>query len=103
MAHFAKLNENNIVIEVHCVANAALDSLNEEQSGIEFLTNWSGGYTNWVQTSYNGTIRKNYAAAGYTYDADRDAFIAPEPVGNLGLDENTCQWIMPAVDYAIGN
>ncbi len=58
MAHFAKLDDNNIVLEVHVVNNEVLDSNNEEASGIEFLTEWSGGYSNWKQTSYNGNFRK---------------------------------------------
>lgn len=79
MAHFAKLDDNNKVVEVHVVANAALDSDNEEQSGIDFLTEWSGGHANWKQTSYNGSFRFNYAGVGYTYDPIDDAFIAPMP------------------------
>ena len=77
MAHFAKLDENNIVIEVNAVSNQSLDSSNEEASGIAFLTEWSGGYTNWIQTSYNGKIRYNFAGIGYIYDPVDDAFIAP--------------------------
>ena len=79
MAHFAKLDENNKVLEVNVVSNNALDSENEELSGIEFLTQWSGGHSNWKQTSYNGKIRYNYAGVGYTYDPIDDAFIAPMP------------------------
>ena len=79
MAHFAKLDENNVVLEVHVVANAALDSKNEEASGIAFLTEWSGGHTNWAQTSYNEKIRYNFAGVGFTYDPIDDAFIAPMP------------------------
>lgn len=77
MAHFAKLDDNNIVIEVVTIANASLDSKNEEASGIAFLTEWSGGYTNWLQTSYNGKTRYNFAGIGYLYDPIDDAFIAP--------------------------
>jgi hypothetical protein len=77
MAHFAKLDNNNIVLEVHVVNNDALDSNNEEQSGIEFLTQWSNGYTNWKQTSYNGNIRGKYASIGDTYDPVQDIFISP--------------------------
>jgi hypothetical protein len=77
MAHFAKLDNNNIVLEVHVVNNAALDSDNEEQSGVEFLTQWSNGYTNWKQTSYNGNIRGKYASIGDTYDSVKDIFISP--------------------------
>lgn len=79
MAHFAKLNDKNEVIEVHVVANAALDPKDEEGSGIAFLTEWSGGYTNWKQTSYNGTIRYNFAGVGWYFDSDADAFISPKP------------------------
>mgnify|MGYP006297037415 FL=1 len=95
MAYFAKLDENNYVIEVHCVANEALDSNNEEQSGIDFLTQWSNGYTNWKQTSYNNRIRKNYAGIGYTYDETRDAFIPPKPFNSWVLNESTCRWDAP--------
>ena len=92
MAHFAKLDENNIVIEVNVVDNNILDSNDEETSGIKFLIEWSNGYTNWKQTSYNGNIRKNFAGIGYTYDLVRDAFIPPKPDGNWVLNEDTCLW-----------
>ena len=87
MAHFVKLSEDNIVIEGYVVNNEALDPDNEEQSGIDFLTNWSNGYTNWKQTSYNGRIRYNYAGLFYSYDPIADAFIAPKP--NCGHPELT--------------
>ena len=94
MGHFAKLDDNNVVLEVHVVNNAELDPANEEASGVAFLTEWSGGYTNWRQTSYNGNIRKNYAGIGFTYDSTRDAFIPPKPSeGNWSLDEQTCRWV----------
>lgn len=92
MAHFAKLDENNIVLEVNVVNNNALDASNEEVSGIAFLTEWSGGYSNWKQTSYNGTFRKNYCGPGYTYDAVRDAFIPPKCHDEATLNEDTCRW-----------
>jgi hypothetical protein len=95
MAHFVKLDENNNVLEVHVVSNAALDELNEEQSGISFLTEWSGGYSNWKQTSYNGKIRKNYAGVGYFYDENLDAFIPPKPYNSWILNEDTCLWEAP--------
>jgi hypothetical protein len=95
MAHFAKLDENNIVIDVIVVSNEALDSNDQETSGIEFLTEWSGGYSNWKQTSFNGTIRKNFAGINFTYDATRDAFIPPKPFNSWTLDEATCQWNAP--------
>jgi len=88
MAHFVKLNEDNIVIDVNVVNNAVLDPNNEEQSGIEFLTEWSGGYTNWKQTSYNGNIRKQYAGIGYSYNPVADVFISPQPFASWSLDNN---------------
>ena len=98
MAHFAKLNKNNVVLEVNVVNNRELLDGNGQESeakGIEFLTAWSGGYTNWKQTSYNGRIRKNYAGIGYTYDSGRDAFIPPKPYASWTLNESTCLWEAP--------
>ena len=88
MAHFAKLDSNNTVVEVNVVNNAVLDPNNEEASGVEFLTSWSKGYTNWVQTSYNGTMRKQFAGIGYTYNSNADVFIAPQPYPSWTLDSN---------------
>ena len=98
MAHFAKLDNNNIVLEVHIVNNNAINPLDEEKTGIEFLTEWSNGYTNWKQTSYNSRIRKNYAGIGYTYDSVRDAFIPPKPFNSYILNEETCSW-NPPIEY----
>lgn len=95
MAHFAKLDKNNIVLEVNIVNNDLLDSSNEEQSGIAFLTEWSGGYSNWKQTSYNKTFRKNYAGIGYEYDPDWDAFRPPKPYPSWKLNYETFQWFPP--------
>jgi len=97
MAHFAKLDENNVVLEVNVVHNNELleNGVESEAKGIQFLIDWSGGYTNWKQTSYNGNIRKNYAGIGYTYDAQRDAFIPPQPFPSWGLNESTCLWDAP--------
>jgi len=83
MAHFAKIN-NNIVTEVIV---AEKDFINSGKVGDEFL---------WVQTSYNGNFRKNYAGIGYTYDEDRDAFIAPKPYASWILNEDTCLWEAPS-------
>jgi hypothetical protein len=101
MAHFAKLDENNIVLEVNVVNNNALDASNEEASGIAFLTDWSGGYSNWKKTSYNAATngyRFNYAGIGYTFDPTKGtdgAFIAPKPFNSWVLDEATCHWQAP--------
>lgn len=95
MAHFAKLDENNIVLEVNVVNNDALDPSNEEASGIAFLTEWSGGHLNWKQTSYSGNIRKNFAGIGYRYDPDFDVFISPQPYPSWKLNYTTYQWEAP--------
>ncbi len=101
MAHFAKLDANNIVLEVNVVDNEHLldaNNIEREELGIAFLVQWSGGYPYWKQTSYNGNIRKNYAGIGFTYDAGRDAFIPPQPYPSWILSETTCQW-EPPVPY----
>jgi hypothetical protein len=98
MAHFAKLDKDNNVIEVHGVNNIdmlAADGSESEVMGVAFLIRWSGGYSNWKQTSYNGKIRKNYAGVGYKYDSQRDAFIAPQPFPSWVLNEDTCLWDAP--------
>ena len=89
MAHFAKLDENNIVTGVYVVGNEY------EATYAEWREEFGEVY---VQTSYNNRIRFNYAGIGYFYDKVKDAFIAPEPAGNLGFNETTCQWIMPEVE-----
>ena len=98
MAHFAKLDEQNIVKEVIVVNNDVLNTDQEETSGIKFLIEWSNGYTNWKQTSFNAKIngfRKNYAAIGYAFDSVRDAFIPPKPYPSWILNEDTCLWDAP--------
>jgi len=98
MAYFAKLDENNIVLEIHSVHNnELLDSNGVEQEllGYAFLKNWSGGYQYWKQTSFNGRIRKNPAGIGYSYDLARDAFVPPKPFASWVLNEDTCQWEPP--------
>lgn len=95
MAHFAQLNEQNIVTQVIVVANQELllDGVENEAKGIEFCKTLLGG--EWKQTSYNGTFRKNFAGLGHTYDAQRDAFIAQQPYPSWTLNENTCKWESP--------
>jgi hypothetical protein len=91
MAHYAFLDENNIVTEV-------ITGIDETEliHGLDTET-WYGNFRGQVckRTSYNSSIRKNYAGIGYTYDEVRDAFIAPEPSNATGFDEETCQWIVP--------
>ena len=96
MAHFAQLNEENLVTQVIVVANqdtADQDGVENEAIGIEFCTNLLGG--KWVQTSYNANIRKNYAGVGYKYDAALDAFIPPQPFASWTLNNETAQWEAP--------
>jgi len=98
MAHFAKLNEGNVVTDVVVINNIEMlvaDGSESETMGVAFLIRWSGGYSNWKQTSYNGKIRKNYAGIGYKYDAQRDAFIPPQPFQSWTLNEDTCLWDPP--------
>jgi hypothetical protein len=93
MAHFAELNENNVVLRVIVVNNNELfdgEEFESEQNGIDFCVAHFGG--RWVQTSYNGNFRKNYAGEGYLYDPVRDAFIAPQPSSEYQLNEETLRW-----------
>ncbi len=83
MSHFAEINSDSIVQRVIV---AEQDFINSGAVGDSF---------NWVQTSYNGNFRKNYAGTGYTYDKTRDAFIAPQPYPSWTLVEATCQWDSP--------
>ena len=90
MAHFAELDENNIVTKVIVVHNNELKGANGveyENKGIEFC-NSLFGHTNWVQTSYNGNMRKQFAGIGFTYDDVNDIFVAPQPFPSWSLDEN---------------
>ena len=99
MAHFAEINADNLVVRVLVVPDA------QEDRGQEFLADDLGLGGTWKKTSYNtqagvhvngGTpYRKNYAGIGYTFDAERDAFITPKPYASWVLDEGTCNWDAP--------
>lgn len=98
MAHFAQLNENNRVLQVVVVSD--VDTCNEngyevEEIGQQFLKNIYGENTRWVKTSYNKSIRKNYAGINYTYDEELDAFIPPSPFKSWILDKNLYQYVAP--------
>jgi len=97
MAHFAQLDNNNIVMQVIVVHNNELleDGIEIEEKGIDFCKSLFGSDTYWKQTSYNGNFRKNYAGIGFSYDFQRDAFIPPQPFPSWILDENTCRWQSP--------
>lgn len=96
MAHFAQLDENNLVTQVIVVSNndCQINGVESEEVGIAFCQSLFPG-TIWKQTSYNGNIRKNYAGIGFTFDAGRDAFISPQPFVSWVLDEATCRWDAP--------
>ena len=96
MAHFAEIDDNNIVLRVIVVADADTandDGIEIESIGLEFCRNLLGG--RWIQTSYNKSFRKNYAAIGGYYEPMRDAFIAPQPAPDWILDDVNCVWINP--------
>jgi hypothetical protein len=94
MAHFAQVNDENIVLQVLVTDN---DYPNE---GYDWLVETFGG--RWIQTSYNARIRKNFAGIGFTYDEGRDAFIPPKPFDSWELDEDTCTWAAP-IPYPTGD
>lgn len=101
MAHWAEINENNIVLRVLVGSNDDADE------GYQWLIDNLGG--TWIKTSYNTIggvhqlggipLRKNYAGIGYTYDSVRDAFIPPKPENiNCVLNEETCLWDINSID-----
>ena len=92
MAHFAKLGKGNIVEKVVVVSNEVATT---EQAGIDFLNQTFKTNDIWLQTSYNGNMRKNFASVGFIYDQTKDAFIAPRPFNSWTLNEDTCQWESP--------
>ena len=102
MAHFAKINDSNIVEQVIVVSN---DVATSESAGVTFINNLYGTSDTWKQTSYNthgnehsldGTpFRKNFAGIGHTYDASNDAFFAPQPYNSWTLNNSTYIWEAP--------
>ena len=94
MAHYAEIVDG-LVVRVTVVNNAVItvNGIEDGAIGAAFCHNLLGG--EWVQTSYNNNIRKNYAGIGYTYDTVRDAFIAPKPYPSWMLNEATCRWEAP--------
>jgi hypothetical protein len=101
MAHFAEINQANEVLRVVVVDNDMIldeQGLESEALGISFCKSLFGSETQWMQTSYQGRIRKNFAGIGFVFDAERNAFIAPKPEGDYWiLDEETCRWYDPAL------
>jgi hypothetical protein len=97
MANFAEIDENNIVIRIMSINNSDIivDGIESEQKGIELCKTLWPTSNMWVQTSFSLRFRKNVAGNGYTYDAERDAFIAPKLYPSWILNEDTCRWEPP--------
>ena len=97
MAHFAKLDENNVVTQVIVVDNKDITDPHTGQEdeilGIAFCKKLLGG--NWKQTSYNNSTRVRYAGIGYSYNAALDAFVPPQPHDSWTLDNETADWVSP--------
>lgn len=98
MAHFAEIGLDNTVLRVIVVHNNELldeNGVEQEQLGKDFCRRLFGG--TWVQTSYNGNFRKQFAGIGFTYDSVNDVFVSPQPYNNWTLDSNY-EW-QPPVTY----
>jgi hypothetical protein len=95
MAHWAEIDENNIVIRVTVGDNN--DPAGDE--GYKWLIDNLGG--TWIKTSYNSNIRKNFAGVGFTFDSERDAFIPPKTFNSWILNEDTCQWQAPTPEPVV--
>jgi hypothetical protein len=98
MAHFASLDENNIVTQVIVVANEDTSDSNGvevEEIGVAFCKKLLGADTRWKQTSYNGNFRVRYAGIGYSWNEELSAFIPPQPFASWVLDNTTADWESP--------
>ena len=98
MAHFAQLNEKNIVTRVIVVDNGDIKDANGtevEEIGISFCKKLFGADTNWKQTSYNNNMRVRYAGIGYSYNEELDAFVPPKPYDSWVLNNETAIWESP--------
>lgn len=98
MAHFAQLDENNVVTQVIVVDNADVvdeNGVEQEHIGVAFCQKLFGADTRWKQTSYNHSFRVRYAGVGYTYNEELDAFITPKGPASWTLDPTTAMWVPP--------
>ena len=98
MAHFAQLDDNNVVTQVIVVSNDDTSDSNgveTESIGVAFCQKLLGAETNWKQTSYNNNMRVRYAGIGYSYNASLDAFVTPQPYASWTLDSGTADWVSP--------
>ena len=101
MAHFAQLDENNIVTQVIVVSNDDCSDANGTESesiGVAFCQKLLGANTNWKQTSYNSNMRVRYAGVGYSYNAELDAFVPPQPYASWTLNNTTADWDSPLTE-----
>lgn len=98
MAHFAELDENDIVLRVIVIANETItvDGVENEAVGIAFCQSLLGPDTRWAQTSYNNNMRARYASTGYFFDRQNDVFIRPKPYESWTLDPVSYEWVTPA-------
>lgn len=107
MAHFAKLDQNNVVTQVIVISNkdtADANGFEKEYIGAAYCERLFGG--TWKQTSYNANFRKHYAGIGYTYNSDIDAFVPPKPYNSWILNADTADWEAPTPmpeDYGTGD
>jgi len=98
LAHFAMLDENNVVTQVIIVSNEDTSDVNGnevEEIGVAFCKKLLGADTNWKQTSYNNNMRVRYAGIGYSYNEALDAFVPPKPFASWVLNETTADWESP--------
>jgi hypothetical protein len=98
MAHFSRLDENNVVTQVIVVANEDTTDTNGvevEEIGVAFCKKLLGAETNWKQTSYNNNFRVRYAGIGYSFSEELNAFIPPSPFPSWVLVEETADWVSP--------
>ena len=101
MAHFAQLDDNNIVTQVIVVSDDDTSDANgveTESIGVAFCQKLLGASTNWKQTSYNGSMRVRYAGIGYSYNESLDAFIPPQPFPSYTLNNTTKSWDPPITE-----
>ena len=101
MAHFAQLDDNNVVIQIIVVSNDDCSDANGTESesiGVAFCQKLLGANTNWKQTSYNSNMRVRYAGVGYSYNAELDAFVPPQPYASWTLNNTTADWDSPLTE-----
>ena len=101
MAHFAQLDDNNVVIQVIVVSNDDCSDgsgTESESIGVAFCQKLLGANTNWKQTSYNGNMRVRYAGVGYSYNASLDAFVPPQPFPSWTLNNTTAAYDPPLTE-----